>query len=60
MTVSTKRVAGELQKSLSNASAEDLYQWMSAVQASLAALAAQVDTDRGTGTAGVDAITVEE
>jgi hypothetical protein len=50
----------ELEKFISNPGAKELQAWMEAVQQSLAALAAQVDTDRGTGTDGADSITVKE
>lgn len=55
---STKEVANELEKFISNPGAETFYKWMQAVTDSLQALAAQVDTDRGTGTAGVDSLVV--
>jgi hypothetical protein len=60
MAVSTKATAKELEKFLSNPGAEILRAWMVEMQASLVAVASQVDTDRESGTDAVDAITVEE
>lgn len=57
---STKLTAKELEKFISNPGTDILLAWMQAVTDSLQALAAQVDTDRGSGTAGVDSLTVED
>lgn len=60
MAVSTKSTAKELEKFVSNPGMDVLLPWMTAITASLIALAEQVDTDRTTGTDAVDSITVEE
>lgn len=57
---STKLTAKELEKFISNPGVDILLAWMQAITNSLQALAAQVDTDRGSGTAGVDSLTVED
>lgn len=58
--ISTKFTAKELEKFVSQPGMDVLRPWMEAVQQSLAAVAAQVDTDRASGTDAVDALTVEE
>lgn len=60
MATSTKAVAKEMEKFISNPGADILLTWMQAVTDSLQALAAQVDTDRGSGTDGVDSLVVED
>ena len=58
--VSTKLTIKELEKFVSQPGMDILRPWMEAVQQSLAAVAAQVDTDRTTGTDAVDALVVGE
>ena len=58
--ISTKFTAKELEKFVSQPGMDVLRPWMEAVQQSLAAVAAQVDTDRGSGTNAVAALKVEE
>ena len=61
MAISTKESVSALQSHISNKGAQILQQWMEGQRADLLAVAAQVDADRGTGTAAVDAITnIEE